>query len=53
MEGPGLGEETRYSTSLSTSMTCVLSFGTTSGGVEVDEAGDSFEGVRERSDIGE
>ena len=48
----GEGEEMRYSTSLSMSMMCVSSFGMMSGGVEVDEAGDLFEGVQERSDIG-
>ena len=31
----------------------VLLFETTRGGVEVDKVGDSFEGARERSDIGE
>ena len=49
----GEGEVTRYSTSLSTLMICVSLFGTMSGGVEVDEAGDSFEEAHERSDIGE
>jgi len=34
-------------------MTCVSSFETTRGGVEVGEAGDSFEGEQERSDIEE
>jgi len=42
-----------YSISLSTLMMWVSLFGTTRGGVEEDEAGDSFEGLRERSDIGE
>ena len=49
----GEGEETVYSISLSTSMMWVSSFGTTRVGVEEDEAGDSFEGLQERSDIGE
>jgi len=48
----GEGEETKYLTSLSTSMICVSSLGMTRGGVEVDKAGDSFEGAQERSDIG-
>jgi hypothetical protein len=52
MEGPGLGEETIYSIFLSTSMICVSLFGTTRGGMEAGEAGDSFEGEQERSDIG-
>ena len=49
----GEGEEMKYSTSLLTSMMWVSSLGTTKGGVEVDETGDSFEGAQERSDIGE
>ena len=49
----GEGEEMKYSTSLSMSMIWVSSLGTTRGGVEVDEVGDSFEGAQERSDIGE